>query len=242
MTPTTNIALTPVSSSQIAAIGHCADTNTLAIQFTSRKGPGSIYHYRNFTPELFAAFAGADSIGSHFGQHIKPFNELYPYVKVDQLTAPAPVPVPALPAGHQLRDALALLLNGRQYRQEISKEEEAVAKDHGLTVIFGASDDLMEFRGAVNDELGAYDGGTAFIDAKGMLPDRESIEEDDELRVYFERQPGAHQVEALWCAEKDFSWTFMTDVPHATFEIMNDGVPYCRGIVIDMADLAPVAA
>ncbi|ADE12178.1 KTSC domain-containing protein [Sideroxydans lithotrophicus] len=76
------IAMDKVESSQIAAIGHHPETNTLAIQFAARSGTGSIYHYSNFTAEDFAAFKGAESIGSHFGKVIKPNPEKYPFVKV----------------------------------------------------------------------------------------------------------------------------------------------------------------
>ncbi len=76
------IDLHPVESSQIAAIGHCAETNTLAIQFKKKDGHGSVYHYANFTADDFAAFKGAESIGSHFGQHIKPATEKHPFTKV----------------------------------------------------------------------------------------------------------------------------------------------------------------
>jgi hypothetical protein len=79
------IALDAVESSQIAAIGHDPETNTLAIQFSPKKDgtPGSIYHYSNFSAEDFAAFKGAESIGSHFGKVIKPDPERYPYVKIE---------------------------------------------------------------------------------------------------------------------------------------------------------------
>lgn len=78
------IAMHSVASSQIAKIGHAAEGNVLAIQFSNRKdgSPGSVYHYQNVTPELFAEFKSAESIGSHFYKHIKPFKDKYPYTKV----------------------------------------------------------------------------------------------------------------------------------------------------------------
>jgi len=76
------IAMDEVVSSQIKAIGHDPATNTLAIQFASKKGPGSVYHYSGFTAEQFAAFKKAESIGSHFGKHIKPAGDKHPFVKV----------------------------------------------------------------------------------------------------------------------------------------------------------------
>lgn len=77
------IALTPVESSQIEAIGHDPDSNTLAIRFKSFKGgPGSLYHYANFTADDFAAFQGAESIGRHFKSVIKADPEAYPYTRI----------------------------------------------------------------------------------------------------------------------------------------------------------------
>ena len=79
----------PVESSQSAAIGHDAETNTLAIRFKNWKGvPTSLYQYQNFTAEDFAAFRDAESKGKHFGAHIKPFAEKYPYTKIED-AAPA---------------------------------------------------------------------------------------------------------------------------------------------------------
>lgn len=49
----------------------------------------------------------------------------------------------------------AAMLNGREYRREITKAEEKEAKAAGLIVAFGASDDNLELRGAVDDEIGA---------------------------------------------------------------------------------------
>lgn len=78
----TVIAMDAVESSQIAKIGHDAGTNTLAIQFASKSGNGSVYHYSNFSAEDFIAFKGAESIGSHFGKFIKPETIKYPFTKV----------------------------------------------------------------------------------------------------------------------------------------------------------------
>ena len=79
-----DIPMEPVESSQIAKVGHHAETNTMAIQFADKKdgSPGSVYHYSNVTPEDFSAFKAADSQGSHFGKHIKPHAAKYPYTKV----------------------------------------------------------------------------------------------------------------------------------------------------------------
>jgi hypothetical protein len=77
-----NIPLQPVESSQIHAIGHDPETNTLAVHFKSRTGLGSVYHYSNFNAAAFAEFKAAESIGSHFGKFIKPFADRFPFVRV----------------------------------------------------------------------------------------------------------------------------------------------------------------
>lgn len=131
---------------------------------------------------------------------------------------------------------LAAQLNGIERRVNISVKVQAEAAAAGLVIVYGASDDLMEFRGAVTDELGAYDGTTAYVDTKGLLPERDQIDDDDELKDYFSREPHAVPIQQLWCAEEGYSWTYRTDIPHETFEIVEDGEPYCRGIVFALAD------
>ena len=81
------IPLTPVESSQVKAIGYDAASTTLAVTFT--RGAGATYHYPNVTQEAFDAFKGADSIGAHFGKHIKnlPFEKFAPEPETAQAEA-----------------------------------------------------------------------------------------------------------------------------------------------------------
>jgi hypothetical protein len=88
---------------------------------------------------------------------------------------------------------LAAQLNGIQYPVRIPKTLTDAAKAAGLVIVYGASDDLMEFEGAIYDEVGVYDGGVAHVDAKGLLLDRDSIDDDEDLKDYFVRQPFAKQ-------------------------------------------------
>ena len=244
------IIMHQVESSQFAAIGHAPELGLLAIQFHPKKSTGQsdIYHYQNFSAELFAEFLGAESQGKFFIHRIKKFADQFLYSKIDQAafnhTAPQPAVKPASLAEAApiklSKELLAGLLTGREYGSEMAKEEELQAKAAGLIVIFGASDDLMEFRGFVDDERGAPT--IALLDAKGLLPFREDIQHDDDaLKDYFTRAPQVRAVDALWNKEDGYSWTYRTEVPHATFEIVEDGEPYCRGIVIDVADLGGAA-
>lgn len=67
--PRPPIALEPVESNQVGAIGYDEATQTLAVQF--KRGARAIYHYPGVTRETFEAFKGAESIGTYFGQNIK---------------------------------------------------------------------------------------------------------------------------------------------------------------------------
>jgi hypothetical protein len=132
---------------------------------------------------------------------------------------------------------LAAQLNGIQYPVRIPKTLTDAAKAAGLVIVYGASDDLMEFEGAIYDEVGACNGTEVCIDARGLLPNRDSIEDDDELKDYFAREPGAKPIEAIWCKEDDYSWTYKTSIPHETFVVLEDGCPpYCRGIVFALSE------
>lgn len=82
--PIPNIPLTPVDSSQIAAIGHDPETNTLAIQFKNKSGLSDPYYYANFPAEKFEEFRKADSLGSFFGKNIKHATDVHPFTKIVQ--------------------------------------------------------------------------------------------------------------------------------------------------------------
>jgi hypothetical protein len=70
------------------------------------------------------------------------------------------------------KESFAARLNGRAYQSEITRAEEAEARAAGLVVVFGASDDLIELRGAIEGEVDAYDGGEVAITRAGILSSR----------------------------------------------------------------------
>jgi hypothetical protein len=138
------------------------------------------------------------------------------------------------------KEQLAALLNGRECRSEITRDEAVQAKAAGLVVVYGASDDLMEFDGAFRDEIDCYNGGDALVDANGVL-DRDQIDDNDDNAIadFVERKKSAQVIEAIWSeAGNAAAWTYKTEIPHATFDVMDEGDTYCRGIVFALADLA----
>jgi hypothetical protein len=127
----------------------------------------------------------------------------------------------------------AKILDGRKYREEITRQEEQLAKEFGYVVVFGYSDDNTEFRGAIYDEVSSYDGGTCYLNKKGLLEICEC-----ECKYFKNALKKMNTIEVVWCDKNsEFTWTYKTDIPHATFSIYDDDEPYCQGIVFDINNL-----
>lgn len=71
--------LTPVESSNIAAIGHSPITLTLTVQFKN----GTTYQYECVSASLFDQLIKADSVGSAFHKLIKSQPDKHPFKRVD---------------------------------------------------------------------------------------------------------------------------------------------------------------
>jgi len=131
---------------------------------------------------------------------------------------------------------LAEKLTGREYRHEITKGEIEEAKASGLVVAFGASDDLLELCGAVDEEeIDAYQGQTVFFTKAGLL-----VNECDSIECpHFERmKAAASPLEIAWQdSGKGPCWIFRTAIPHEVFEINDEGEAYCQGVVFALADV-----
>ncbi len=112
---------------------------------------------------------------------------------------------------------LATMLNGREMGNEITPKEVEAAREAGLVVVFGSSNDCAEFRGAIDSEESCYDGGDIGIAAWGI-----SL---------------VAKIEAVWNDRGNPCWTYETDIPHETFEIYEDGELFCIGIVFSTKDL-----
>lgn len=126
----------------------------------------------------------------------------------------------------------AAMLDGRQYLNEITDMENELARENGLVVMFGYSDDNVELRGSIDDEL--------------------PVSESMEIKFFFNH--GAYLLEGPFCGRcsvvmmmKDHvkrvnviyeqgTWRFETNIPHETFRIMEDGELFCTGIVFSVRD------
>jgi hypothetical protein len=112
-------------------------------------------------------------------------------------------------------------------------------KEDGIIAAYGYSDNLLEFRGVVHEETKAWEGnegntvliasrekGTAFLFEKDV--------------TQFSRKITAQmrRVTAVWHPEDlEACWKIETEIPHETFDIMEEGELFCRGVVFHVDDI-----
>ena len=135
------------------------------------------------------------------------------------------------------RDEAAAALNGNQYREEGSPALFGAMKIAGLVAVFGASDDLMEFQGAISDEIGAWNGGIAYLNREGLVGNECENDDCPYHKKALKNAPAA--IKAIWDSN-GFSWQYETSLPHSKFIIKEDDENYCEGIVFALADIPGV--
>lgn len=115
---------------------------------------------------------------------------------------------------------------------ELTKSQKEFCKNHDIVVVYGYSDDNVEFDGAFRDEVGAWEGAEIYVDANGPIQPCEC-----ECKYYKAAMENTKRINAFWYLD-NWAWEFRTDIPHETFEFYADGEPYCKGIVFYKKDMA----
>jgi hypothetical protein len=128
------------------------------------------------------------------------------------------------------REEVATQLNGLEYGFREPKDLFDQMKAAGLVCIYGYSDDGAEWRGAIYDETFSE---TVHLDEKGIM----QSECDCDDCPYFKRLLDRSAIVTPVWDRDGISWQYETRIPHVTFDIMEDGEIYCRGIVFAMADI-----
>ena len=88
----------------------------------------------------------------------------------------------------------AALLDGREYKKEMTEDEIIQARKLGFVIVFGCSDDRTVFHGAIEEERQTVDGGTLYITEKGLF-------EDCPCNCIYsqEAKEKASPIEVRWC-------------------------------------------
>ncbi len=129
---------------------------------------------------------------------------------------------------------LAKFLHNCQIGEEVSEIIDVNAINNGLVIVYGASDDRIEFRGVIYSEVGVCDGSNVYLTNNGLVL---NLCDDPECPYYLINTMKATFIKALWCATDEYSWTYETEIPHRTFDILKGDEKYCQGIVFSLADV-----
>lgn len=120
----------------------------------------------------------------------------------------------------------ANMLNGKEYGcPQFTRKEVQIAKENGIVIVSGASDDLVELEGAITDEGDCWEGGIIHVKA---IPNGGI--------AYNCKRSDMFSFIAKWCKERDpdgkiIPWTYDVTIEHEDFMIFENGDPYCRGFV-----------
>lgn len=115
------------------------------------------------------------------------------------------------------KEELANLINGSQYREEMTPEMVKLAKNSNLVVLYFASDDLLISDGVVQDEGGFY----------SKLTKNGFVGEDDENfdhGLYIDIEDDGEFIAKPACS-------------YVPFKIYEDDSLYCIGAVFDYVEL-----
>ena len=129
-------------------------------------------------------------------------------------------------------------MNWREYLQEITSEEEKELKEAGIVVAFGYSDDNVELRGALDEEIGGCDefGINFFMGELFSAPclDYGCEVDIDGCPLYKAMKPHLHFIQVSF---SENGWKFETEIPHEEFYIVEDGEVYGQGIAFYLKDI-----
>jgi len=132
------------------------------------------------------------------------------------------------------KEELASMLNGRSYEEDITDEEERIAKDNGLVIMMGNTFGGVNLYGALHDEVDAYNEFTIlFFNGKrfeGACHYGDQCGTLDKVKEL----PCIKFVEVTCNYDMESEWKFETSIPHAYFESVKDGKKFYSGIVFDI--------
>jgi hypothetical protein len=116
----------------------------------------------------------------------------------------------------------AAMLHGRDRQPNLTDNELLLAKERGFVVVYGDSDDRIEFEGAIRAEgesnplIKGRPSGILALSEDGKLLDEKS----DLYAEYVKKKRNV--IKAFYYGVDGFNWAFETDIPHEIF-ITYDG-------------------
>lgn len=145
------------------------------------------------------------------------------------------------------KEQLAMLLDGNESVEEMTREQERVAAENNLLVLFCQSDDTLEMRGAIHGEEDAAGGGDFALILEGeQFSDDDSdairrAESNAVMRISdeYDNEDNPRLIRVEWCREDEtpLDWGITSNLPSAWFTIWDNGEPFCWGLVIDLDEV-----
>jgi len=117
----------------------------------------------------------------------------------------------------------AQMLHGRDCQPNLTPDERLLAEQKGFVVVYGDSDDRVEFEGAITAE--GYTNPLAKGCPAGILilsENGELLDEDSNLFTEYFRS-SRNVINVFYCCKDGLNWVFESDIPHETFLTYDGG-------------------
>lgn len=141
----------------------------------------------------------------------------------------------------ELLKKIAENLDGMMYMDEPSEEFIRYAKENNIVIVFGYSDDNVELRGAIEDEIYAYDEKEFYINGRGVINPSEYDGKCADCVLFDKYIQECKKIIAKYDEDLEYLWVFDTDIPHECFDVLdhpiNNMEKFCKGIVFSLDNL-----
>ena len=111
-------------------------------------------------------------------------------------------------------------LNNIEYPADEIWDMRKQFEEDGVVVVYGASDDLIEFEGAIQDEGDCYDDKVFYLNKEGLTTSYSK-----------------NYVKVTHPHDGTVQFNYETNIPCEWFDVVEDGELYCKGFVFNINDL-----
>lgn len=111
-------------------------------------------------------------------------------------------------------------LNNIEYPADEIWDMRKQFEEDGVVVVYGASDDLIEFEGAIQDEGDCYNDEVFYLNKEGLTTSHSK-----------------NYVKVTHPHNGTVQFNYETNIPCEWFDVLEDGELYCKGFVFNRNDL-----
>ena len=111
-------------------------------------------------------------------------------------------------------------LNNIEYPADEIWDMRKEFEEDGVVVVYGASDDLIEFEGAIQDEGDCYNDKVFYLNKEGLTTSYSK-----------------NYVKVTHPHDGTVQFNYETNIPCEWFNVVEDGELYCKGFVFNINDL-----